>query len=937
MIKVLKYGFFVILFIFILLLLVPWLFKDEIFTKVKVEANKMLVGELFIEDVSLSLISDFPNLALGLEQVKYVGEGDFEGVELFNITEIRAELDLMSVITGDKIEVKEIAIIHPTLNVRVLENGAANYLILKEDGAEEELVEDSTEESSPFNMGINRFIIQEMNLIYEDLESQISTNIVNGNVSLSGNFSDVDVAITTAITMDELSVGYESINYLNKVLVDANMQLGYNQETGKILLGDNDVKMNNLHLLFNGWLQSFDEKVAMDLSFEAPHAEFKEILSMIPAAYMEGFEDIKTSGTFSLKGFSEGEYFYEGDNLPNFEIALQIENGNFQYPELPSAITNIMVNAKIAHVQGITDNLIVDMSKATLNVAGSPFKSTLFLKTPMSDPYIDFTLKTNLDLHKLTQVVPVEGTILEGILMADAYVKGNLSDFENSNYKAVTAGGWLKTKHMKVGTDMLKEPVFIDTAFMEITPQKFALPAVHVKLGKSDFKGSGRFDNLLSYALADDTLSGRFSLTSNVIDATELMQLMVEDSTAIETVSDSTTTVAMEIPGNLNLVFNAEATKVYYDNYDISDLKGNLEIKNSVAYLKGFSMGILNGQVLMDGAFSTPNQIPTVDFNFEIKNMDVKTSFTTFNTVQSFAPIAKTAEGNFSTKLSYKGTLDQEFSPDLNTLNVKGNLYTLGMILQPEIMTKVSDLLKNESLKKIKLKDADLSFEIANGRVLVKPTKIYMGDIGTQFSGSHGLDNTMDYLLESDIPTKSINIPAEIKALGLIGETIPVKLKLGGTFSKPTVSPVFGKGSSVKDVVTDLVNNAVNEAKDSIKKLTNEEKKRILAEAQLEADKLIAEAVKHNKNIKAEAKKQAEMLKEEARKQAAKLLEEANGDPLKTIGAKTAGDLLIKEADKQIAALQKKTNEEADAYLEKAKMQAAKIMKDAEEKANIQE
>ena len=111
--KVLKYGLFAIILIVLILILVPWLFKGQIFERIKEEANKNLKGELEIADMGLSLFRDFPNLTLTLDGLVYTCDSTFNNVELFNIERLRAELDLVSVFKGDEIKIESIGIDGP--------------------------------------------------------------------------------------------------------------------------------------------------------------------------------------------------------------------------------------------------------------------------------------------------------------------------------------------------------------------------------------------------------------------------------------------------------------------------------------------------------------------------------------------------------------------------------------------------------------------------------------------------------------------------------------------------------------------------------------------------------------------------------------------------------------------------------------------------------
>ncbi len=931
--KVFKYGFIALILIVIILLLIPFLFKDEIFKRVKEEANKNLNGELFIEDLSLSLLRDFPNLTLNLSKVRYQGEAPFKGIELFNIDELNVELDIMSVLKGETIDVEEIALNSAKIHVKVLQDGTANYLILKEDST---VTEPETEETEPFSLKLQKFSIEGLILVYDDLESDIYTTINGGDFTLVGDFTNEEVAVKTLSNFKELTVIMDELTYLNKVVLTADVDAVYNQESGLITLAENSAQLNNLFLKFNGWVQDFDDKMAMDLNFQAPNSDFKELLSLVPLVFMQGYEDVRVAGKFSLKGNVNGDYFYEGDDLPGFDLAINIANGNFKYPDLPSSVTDINMKMSIAHPQGDADKTVINISQSRMKIAGSPFNASLLLKTPISDPDIDLKIATNLELKKLTEVVPVEGSSFNGHLWADAHIKGKLSQFENELYDQVVATGWLKANRVSIRTTSVKEEVKIDTAYMVISPQQFSLPILKMTLGKSDFTGSGNLTNMLGYALADDTLRGSFALNSTLINVTELMNMLPEEEEGSAAAS-AENTGAPAIPAKIDVTIAAAATQVLYDDLDLKNVSGSLIIRNSTAYLQNFVMDYLAGKVLMAGNYTTSATGKGLfDFDMELKNIDAKQSFAAFNTVQSFAPIANTAEGTFSTKMSFKGALTDALEPDLTTLNAKGNLYTLGMMLQPEIMTKVADILNDQKYKAIKLADTDLSFEIKDGRVKVAPIKLFMGDVKAEFSGTHGLDQTMDYLLKSEITVNTDKLPAEVKALNLTNGKIPVELKIGGTFKNPTVKPFFGEGIKLEDVVKKAVTKVVTEAKDSVINTVNNASEKILADAKKKSDAILAEAEKQANAIKAEAAKQADALKAETRKQAEKLKAEAKTDPLKEYAAKISIDRMNKETDKKIVALQQKATQQADAIMQKARAESDRILKEAEEKAKIQ-
>ena len=59
--KIIKWLGIIILVLLILLITLPYLFKDKIVAKIKEEANKTLNAKFDFSDFNLSLIRHFPN------------------------------------------------------------------------------------------------------------------------------------------------------------------------------------------------------------------------------------------------------------------------------------------------------------------------------------------------------------------------------------------------------------------------------------------------------------------------------------------------------------------------------------------------------------------------------------------------------------------------------------------------------------------------------------------------------------------------------------------------------------------------------------------------------------------------------------------------------------------------------------------------------------
>ena len=117
-----------------LLFILPFLFKGKIVTAVREAANNNLNAKVsFNDDISLSLLRNFPNLSLGIQDVKVVGVDSFAQDTLIDAKSIRLVLDLASVWKGETVVIRKIAINDARAQVIFLKSGAANFDLAKPD------------------------------------------------------------------------------------------------------------------------------------------------------------------------------------------------------------------------------------------------------------------------------------------------------------------------------------------------------------------------------------------------------------------------------------------------------------------------------------------------------------------------------------------------------------------------------------------------------------------------------------------------------------------------------------------------------------------------------------------------------------------------------------------------------------------------------------
>src|SRR5436190_23924323 len=97
--KLFKWIGIILLALFLVLLIIPFIFKGKIVAKVKEEANKNLVAKVDFRDFDLSLIRSFPNLSLNISNLSIIGLDPFAGDTLIYSKTTDLTVDIMSVIS----------------------------------------------------------------------------------------------------------------------------------------------------------------------------------------------------------------------------------------------------------------------------------------------------------------------------------------------------------------------------------------------------------------------------------------------------------------------------------------------------------------------------------------------------------------------------------------------------------------------------------------------------------------------------------------------------------------------------------------------------------------------------------------------------------------------------------------------------------------------
>ena len=885
-------GLSVIGVVFAMLLVLPYAFKDKIMKLAKVQVNNKILAKVDFDDFSLSFIRHFPNATVRVGNMRIVGVGEFAKDTLISCEKVDLVLNLKSLFSDKGYEIRKLQFSNPHVLAHVLANGKNNWSIMKTDTT---LQKPDTTKSS-FNLKLKDFVIKNADIVYWDEQGKMKAELKNLNHTTSGDLTADSSLLVTHTTVEKINYVMDGVNYLSNADAELDADINANMNHMIFTFSKNSSRINAIPFALVGWVKMLDNGYDMDLKLNADKVDFKAILSMIPAIYANSFEGVKAGGNVAMTGFMKGKMI--GDNYPAFDFKLTAVNGWFQYPKLPKQLQKINIAAEISNPGKTLDATLIDISRFSFLMGGNPFTAQLRVAYPMSDPELILKAVGKINLGNIREIYPLAAdTRLSGILDMNLDLGGRMSYYEKNQYDKFRFGGNMTITNMIAKMSTLSQDISITKASMLFNNQYVNLAALQIKIGRNDISATGKLENAVAYALHNKTLKGQLNIQSTYFNASDFMS-----SDKAKPEAASTKLTVFVIPKNIDFTMVAGFKQLVYEKMNFTNAKGVLRVLDGDVKFQNMGLQAFGGNMTLNGVYSTNNpKKPNVNFDLNINDVVFTEVFKQVETLQKIAPIFSNATGKFSTKFAFHSLLQKDMMPDMASFAGNGTFNTKSVSLSNvQVLTTLASTLKRPELANPTIKDVALSYEIKDGKVNTKPFAVTLGGIKMNLGGSTGLDKSIAYAGNVQLPDK-FNL----------GKFSTVDMKIGGTFSKPKIS--LDLANTLKNVFSDTkakVATEVNKQVDAAKAKASEEVRK-------QKDAALKTAQEQAARIKSEAQKVSDKLIADAQAQGDQLVAKASNPITKKIAQVTAKKL-VDEATKKAADINARADVEAQKAIQKA-------------------
>lgn len=820
-----------VLLIIVALVALPFLLESNIDKIVNKAIDGKVNANIEYADIDLSLIKSFPRAQVDITDLKITNNAPFANDTLFYANKVMTSFSFAQLFKDDdeSIAVDKIRVSNSVTKIIVNKEGKANYDIAIDDGTPEEATTD--EGASDFSLHLD-YEINNARVVYNDSVSHTYVALDNlmhsGKGDVSANISDLDTS-----TDLELSFAMAGVEYTHNMPINLRAVIGVDQQNQKYSFKENTGMLNQIPLEFTGWVQLLEEATDMDINFTSKKASFKNLLASIPKAYKTDLKGVNASGKFDLHGTIKGKS--TETTIPKLDVVLDTRNASFKYPDLPKGISDITLVTNVVNTSGLIDDTYVNIDTFKMRIDQDEFSASGKLSNLSKNPTVMAKVNGTVNLANLKNAYPIgeETMKLTGVVNADVSMDFTQAAIDNEKYEDIHSEGTLSVSDFIFENEELPHTVKISTVSVNFTPSTVNLDKFNMTTGTSDLSATGTLENIIPFALSDQVLKGDFDFNSNTFKVSDFLIDTEEEGGEVDETIEVTEGETTEgaIPSFLDITSRFKAGVVHYDNLELKNAKGELTIKDQKASLKDISADFFDGNIGVIGEVSTENNKPTFNMELDLQKLDITQSFAKIEMLQKLAPIASAIQGLFTSDIKISGSLNDDMTPDLNTLSGSAAVKLLEGKVQPENNNLLNSLNQKTNfidMDKLNLKDLSASLVFNDGKIDVKPFDFQLTkDIKVKASGSHGFDAGLAYDLDMDVPAKYMGS----SATGLISKLsaqeqnslmVPVPITLGGTMTKPKI------GVDLKSGITTLTKQIVaNQKQELTQKVTSKVKSEI--------------------------------------------------------------------------------------------------------------
>ncbi len=770
--------------------------------------NQELNTRVEIQDVSFSLLRNFPSASVSLERVSADHSKPFKGAGKLLIAEhIDFNFSIWNLLSGNY-QVEKISIHNGSIQINRNADKDINYQLLKSKA--------NTDKNEKFSFTLNSVNLYKMDLLIDDVPSKFKTSLRIDDCNFSGNFNETTYDLKVEGSLLANSISSKKQIYLQDRPIDLELDMQINRSEDKYLIRKSLVTISAMEISLAGIFKNL-EKPYLDMEAEGEDLDIGSFLSLLPPGYDDQIKDYKSDGEMFAKCRIKG--VFSDDQIPAVRVDFGLKNAEIENKKEKISLENVQVAGRYENTAGGYLNL----NEVDFILNGGKFKGSGEIRN-FKNPTFKINADAKLNLADINRFVST-GVVsnLSGSaemklqMQADA---GSIKTFDKGGYGNINAIGYLKLQDasFKIKGDTLNYKAFNGQLRFENNFVK--VEQFQGMLGKTDFKLKGSLKNLFAWLFGDNESIGIDAVVeSRNVYLDELFERKSK-------VSGSEEPYKFRISPRLNLNIRAKVNQLKFRKFNANSISGVFDVSGEQLSAQQLNFNTMKGSVQMNGkAISNTEGKLLLSCKAKLKKVDINRLFFEFENFGQTIVKDENIRGLVDADIDFEAIATSTLSIDLSLVYSKVDLViNQGQLIRFEPLEALSKFISVNELMDVKFSQLKNTIEIRNSKIIIPQMDIASSAISISASGVHSFDNIVEYhlkLLLSDILAKKAKkARKDVEEFGIVEDDGLGRTSLFISMIGPVSDPVISydsQGARAK------IKNDLGKEKQSMKQLLKEE------------------------------------------------------------------------------------------------------------------
>lgn len=356
-------------------------------------------------------------------------------------------------------------------NYTIYEDSTSNWDMFIEEAIVDtlDIAVDSTGQTSIAGLSIKQFLVNNLNIAYNDRTTNSSFGMNNGKVQLRGGMSaDRGLFIDVDFDADRLNYIENSVSVVKDLSFGVQGKLFVRNDTSAIRLSKTKLRINDISLTCDGSIladTTVENGAILDLKYSVDLPELNELWRLVPEHHAGYMKDMSVTGMIECNGSIYGPL--NETQLPHIDGFLKSDNVTFRHKDLPGSIDTLDIDVLLDFDMSDPKCQYVVVNDFNLVGSGLNLRLNGQVTELMSDPNIHLGAKVSVNAEEMLTLFPdTLGVVANGDINGMIRTSFHLSDIENSNYGKVKASGFISAPNFtfELPTDSIV--LHIDSASM---------------------------------------------------------------------------------------------------------------------------------------------------------------------------------------------------------------------------------------------------------------------------------------------------------------------------------------------------------------------------------------------------------------------------------------------------------------------------------------